>query len=893
MLISLIAVSQIKNITIAEKGKDPNYKIMVPSSTLKCWKTAANELKSGIQKITGVELPIVEHSEALNGNYILIGPTKYTSELTTLKINDLKVDGYEIRFAQEKHLIINGGSRGVIYGCLKLLEDFGNCRFMTSWMMIYPPSNTFQVDSSVDIYEIADVFWRSISIPDSIPSIYLRENYKPWDYNGDTVQCSYCLQTFPELLSPDLHPNNKFPEYWALLPNGARSTSAPCLTNSGAFDVIVNNILNRMKVYPNSLYIDIGHWNTQDYCHCANCAARMKLYGDIYSGLFVEFCNNVSKIVKQHDPTKIVRCLAYLHTTFAPINIKMNENVEVYFAHLGQDNAHPLNNSITFSNMEFKRELDKWLNVSQHFHVYEYLTNFYLPMLIHPIYHSVSENIKYYYNKGMIGYTQEDSGAHSDMTYFKHYVISKMLFYPDGNETYFENDFLYHFYGAGAASYIRKFLDVTKKATENDPDYYIPNDYGMVPNYLTESYLNYANWLWQKAVDAAKKEGDEKKIFNTEMGQIPSMYSYFYYTLYNSTYKLIEKNGKVFIDNEKITEYCRKILERCPEDKSADKYTGKSCHIARKKDDPDGRLRQLKLYLEGETASTISQGNLKATATSTMSDGRVFSLTKNNVEYLDRRRGLDFGYSKSFKYVDSVNYGFSLKTSTKTNNFMEFTTSPIIKSYTIDSNSVTFKVRMTVQGKQTPVFTLCFDLGDVNDVFVKTDNNQWKRPVFPVNCTSENHYGESTKNKNSVSVCSQKTKRGITVNFPQNSKFFTFLFNKTSNTITMYLGFNYDYWDLFEEQIKVTPIENVQNLPNIPIPYSEPAQKTWFFPIFYFASSPQKNDKWNPTTDEKNTLGYSTSVAPRAQTHLWPSRDIGRATGKRDGNFTVYYLSRC
>ena len=98
----------------------------------------------------------------------MIGPTKFSKELTTLKFTDLGLDAYEIRFVKGDHLIINGGSRGTIYGVYELLETYAKFRFYTSWMEFYPEADEFNVDSDVNINDVAAFQWRRIWATDTI-----------------------------------------------------------------------------------------------------------------------------------------------------------------------------------------------------------------------------------------------------------------------------------------------------------------------------------------------------------------------------------------------------------------------------------------------------------------------------------------------------------------------------------------------------------------------------------------------------------------------------------------------------------------------------------------------------------------------------------------------------
>ncbi|EAY05587.1 hypothetical protein TVAG_300690 [Trichomonas vaginalis G3] len=878
-----------KNITISKRGSTSSYTIYYPAAhpgEQPWWRFAAVELQAGIKNITGEVIPIETDAKEIKDKAILIGPTKFSKELTTLHFTDLRLDAFEIRFVKGEHLIINGGSRGTIYGVYELLETYAKFRFYTTWMEFYPSAEEFNVDSEVNISDIAGIQWRQIYGTDTI--LNFRHNVRKRANAGDQglgydtggyLWSTFGVHTFWAQLPKSEYPPSQYPEMWALLPDGSRSSSAPCLTNKAAFDVILSKIIAEVDKDNTSSFIDVGHNDNMDYCHCPNCKALTEKYGNRYSGVLLDFCNRLSDAIKPKYPNHIIRMLAYYMTENPPFNIQGKDKVGIHLCPLGNDIGHPVNESKHPQTVIFKEIVANWSKVVKYVEVSEYYTNFRAPMHLTPNYWMIGRNIQYYASLGVNGYTAEDImfwtrapptrlAQHADFTYFRQYVMSKMMFYPTRPVLYYEDDFLYGYYGASAASYVRRFLNATKELADSHPEAYVGCLAPEIQGYQTNNYNYYAYWLFGKAVEKAKETATEKQIFNIMMAELPSANTVISMEKKMKWPLVIDEEGKIRLQGSKIKECATKILERCKDQYYVDNYTKGVCFVTDSFDTKaEGVYKELKYLRDSNPALIMKSGDLKAISGEKPAYGRIFSFMKGNNEYIDSIEGIDFCMYPTFKIVNHIDY--DMKQGTKTDKSISFSFTnnemKMEKTYTLNDNNLLLKCKFTNTKtsvfQSRPCFSLNLDLGDNSDIFYKLGNGNWERPNIEIVATYVNHFGKQTKSQSTLSICSGKTKKGMKFDFTSSKiSFFSVCLNKSSKYVKVYIGTDFVELNsnaVYENSLTMTPLENIQNLPSTAMPNLEtPNQIVHFYPLYYLSINFKK---WQPMNDDMSFLGISAS----------------------------------
>ena len=124
---------------IVENGIS-DYFIVNENNPDKALITAANELQTYIEKISGAELEIISESGLENGSNAII---------LRSSADGISADGFSLT-SDGNQLIINGSdSRGTLYGVYTFLEEYLGVRWFTPELEVVPESNDIVIDSAI------------------------------------------------------------------------------------------------------------------------------------------------------------------------------------------------------------------------------------------------------------------------------------------------------------------------------------------------------------------------------------------------------------------------------------------------------------------------------------------------------------------------------------------------------------------------------------------------------------------------------------------------------------------------------------------------------------------------------------------------------------------------
>ena len=113
---------------LARRGES-DCVILVPDGADACTLTAADELKTYVERRTGAALPILEESAYPGGKAVVLGETALTPP--TDPAQPVEADGFRW-YSDGERLFIRGGTpRGTLYGVYTFLEDYCGVRWYT------------------------------------------------------------------------------------------------------------------------------------------------------------------------------------------------------------------------------------------------------------------------------------------------------------------------------------------------------------------------------------------------------------------------------------------------------------------------------------------------------------------------------------------------------------------------------------------------------------------------------------------------------------------------------------------------------------------------------------------------------------------------------------------
>ena len=324
---------------------------------------AAKELAEHFKLAVGETFPIIKEGNKVSGKVIYVGNTKFALS----KGVDFKRFGKEEWLIKSfgNALVIGGGApRGTVYAALEFLERNLGVMWLDEWSTYVPKCQAINWNKNLNVkgrpsFNIRGVFSyfppgksyqsrrfvarnrqnhfhdarkigsgarelgvdRMYGSPRSCHTFY---NYtKDWGKNKE--KCfSYSRQH----------------KKW-LRATSAHGPGQVCFTNPETRRLFTEKLLDYIKSdrknsLPNRypiVYCLMANDNNQK-CECKKCLAAAKKY-KAYSGLMIEFINDIANRIKKYYPDVIIQTAAYMYTAAPPVGIKPADNVMVQIAQLG------------------------------------------------------------------------------------------------------------------------------------------------------------------------------------------------------------------------------------------------------------------------------------------------------------------------------------------------------------------------------------------------------------------------------------------------------------------------------------------------------------------------------------------------------------------------------
>ena len=256
LFLSCAPLSAADGPVLARDGKS-DYVIVVPENPSAVETTAAKELQSHLEQVTGAKLEILaEDKTPAEGKQILVGACKRLAQLVPdVKLDKLGYDGIVIKTVGDNLVLAGHPKRGTLYAVYSFLEDTVGCRWWTSTEGFVPKKPTLTIPKLDMTYT---------------PKIRIRETYYCDAFNGVFAARSKCngnspgvpdefggherfamfVHTFFPLLPPEQY-FAKHPEWYSEI-GGKRTHEGAqlCVTNEEARKELTRNALGVLRKDP-------------------------------------------------------------------------------------------------------------------------------------------------------------------------------------------------------------------------------------------------------------------------------------------------------------------------------------------------------------------------------------------------------------------------------------------------------------------------------------------------------------------------------------------------------------------------------------------------------------------------------------------------------------------
>ena len=503
LIVILIVSVSANGMVLVEDGR-PMSVIVLPSQPTGQEQSAAEDLQTYLEKMSGAVVPIVDEP-APQGNAIMIGRTEFALKhcadgLTREKLgyegfliktigNRLVLVGLEVPYRVPRKFLHSG--HGTRHAVFDLLERLG-CRFFAFHEdgEHIPQKRTISAEQ-LDISSKPDFEFRRMhfTINQKLPSNTIA-GWKSWSIKNRLggpfmiMNHNYSSPGHPST-SPRIVPEREkvfaeHPEYFALVTDedGVQRRMVDkqlCLSNPEVLDLAISSARRYFKKLPDMPAYSLSSNDLQwGWCECEKCVAWDD--PDPTVGLatrVLRFNNLVAKAMEEEFPDK--HYLYYAEYSNMPGPPVRDDGTVVLKAHPAvvpvYNNIYCLIHDVADPScprtVEHRRRIEAWDKVARDVYVYEWYqwtSSYSIPMnwVIGP-------RIRYYRDHGVTGYYVEGLGHSPDNT-LSMYIASKMLWDADQDPNALLDDFFRLYFQEAAEpmrSYYRFLNECVLKSTEH------------------------------------------------------------------------------------------------------------------------------------------------------------------------------------------------------------------------------------------------------------------------------------------------------------------------------------------------------------------------------------------------------------------------------------------
>ena len=528
-----------------------SMQIVRPEQYTDAENTAAKELRSYVEQMTGTTLAIVSESEA-SGAGIYIGATEFAAENAITYPENEFGEGWAIQ-AVDGNLVLTGqAARGTLYAVYHLLEDVLGVRWWNLWDE-YVPTGDALVPMDYSASGVPFMDYRGFHINglsrQSLNQIRNRENgcvdstdsnkygsvesfgypahvhtfrhYIPARYSASSNEIK---QKWLDMINPN-HVDfiEAYPEWFATNVNQTTENDIQlCLSSESLLEELKRILVGTIQLDRDrgayARYYDISPNDNSNLCECDACLEAIEQYGR--SGQLLLFVNELAKAVKDAGYEDVyVETLAYsIYAEPPKAAIEIEDNLVIRFAYSGMDILHDINHS---NNTNFKSYLEAWSDIipEGNLYVWDYgVTG--ATDGVFTIMYKYGVNYAKFAQEGVNGmFLQMESPIDTDFWDMKYWLNTKLMEDPylamdeEGNysqERYnaLMDEFIYGFYGDAAGPYIREYLDYMYEKTASADTRIGHSNYIIEAQWLTVEDILKGAELFDKAYEAAGNDAE-------------------------------------------------------------------------------------------------------------------------------------------------------------------------------------------------------------------------------------------------------------------------------------------------------------------------------------------------------------------------------------------------
>lgn len=499
---------------LAKDGKT-RYAIVYGENVSAAVKTAARELADYLRKISGAEPAIVPGGDRAGRRIILEEGGA-----------GLKNDGYRIQTRDEALYITGENGRGTLYGVYGFLEKYLGCRFLAPDVEIVPRLREIRLENTnetvIPPLEYRETFWYG---PQHDAAFAVKRGFNGQllggldEELGGGVRYLGFAHTLFSYVSPDEY-FDTHPEYFSMI-NGKRirERTQLCLTNPDVLAITRRKLRRNIMEHPDCRIFSLTQMDWYNPCTCPECA-RVDAEEGSHSGTLLRFVNACAASVAEEFPDVVIDTFAYQYTRQPPRLTRPLPNVCVRICTIECCRNHPVSEcgEIMYpfrdrinSADAFRDDLRNWAKICSRMFIWDYTTNYRFYLAPFPNFHVLGANIRFFLENGVTGIFEQGNAqaVSGEFGELRAYMISRLMWEPQADEEKIMCEFLEGYYGRAAVP-IRKYIRLLREDVPRQKAHIgIYDDPG---EYLSQSFLDEADRLWDEAENLAENEAELRRI---------------------------------------------------------------------------------------------------------------------------------------------------------------------------------------------------------------------------------------------------------------------------------------------------------------------------------------------------------------------------------------------
>ena len=548
-------------IALSDNGAS-EYAIVIAEDAIVAERTAAAELQSHIEAVTGATLPIRE--EAADAKLIVVGPSaRFCAAFPEVDLGALKHDGIVMKTKGDAVYLAGGRPRGTLYAVYTFLEDVVGCRWWSSTERFVPDRPTLTIPA-LDVVYTPRLLYREAFYRDAFDGVFAARckcnghfEQIPEEYGGHYSILGWC-HTFNQLLPPHRYFKDH-PEWYSEI-DGERvaERSQLCLTNEEMPAEFIKQALEWLRKSPNAGMISIAQNDGRGRCRCAKCRALEDHEGSA-SGPILHFVNAVAEEIEKEFPDVLVETLAYVYSRHPPKHVRPRGNVVVRLCSIECSYCQPL--ATGEQNETFRRDIEGWSAIAPQLYIWNYVTNFSSYILPHPNLRVLAPNIRFFVEHNAISlFEQGDSTCScSDFPELRAWLLAHLMWDPSRDAQALITEFLQGYYGA-AAGPLEAYINLIHDAVEASGAYlrcYMSD----TSSWLGSDDLERATALFDEA--ERRVAGDAARFTRVRRARMPL--DHVWLNRYHALKRLAKAEGRPFSGPEAPKAFSEEFIRRAHE----------------------------------------------------------------------------------------------------------------------------------------------------------------------------------------------------------------------------------------------------------------------------------------------------------------------------------------